>query len=145
MVAVAVCLNEKIESRRSPKRMNGYTDIGKLSESLNYCHGERLDLKLSTYADRAFGLMMFGYSPKDIARMSRSGVRQSDLDRLRLPAVVCEYILSKKPELEKDIDAYFKAIHKWGRNYRRRNKIGGSNVYSFNAAHAQKLREGEAR
>jgi hypothetical protein len=92
--------------------------------------------------------MMFGYLPKDIARMSRSGVRQSDLDRLKLPAVVCEYILSKRPERpdKTGIDDYFKAIHKWGRNYRRRNRIGGSNVYSFNAARAQILRnEGAGR
>ncbi len=140
MVAVAVSLNEKIESRRAPKRMRGFTDIYKLAESLSYCHGECSHLKLSTYADSAFGLMMFGYSPKDIARMSRSGVKASDLDRLKLPAIVCDYILDKSSH-KLDIRAYFKAIHAWGRNYRRRNKITGSNVYSFNAARAEKLVE----
>jgi len=141
MGAVAVSLNEKIKSRRSVKAMNGHTDIGKLSEALREAHGSLLDLKLATYWDSSWGLMLFGYSPKDIARMSRSGVKESDIAGLKLPDIVIEYILGKswrKP----DIPAYYKALHAWGRKYRARNRISGSNLYDFNAARAQRIREG---
>ena len=107
--------------------------------------GDRLDLKLASYSDFVFALMMFGFTPKHVARMVRRGVKLADIEHFGLPKIVVDEILNKSSR-KLDIHAYYKALCAWGRKYRARNRIGGANLFDFNGARAQVLRtERDAR
>jgi hypothetical protein len=127
-----------IERKPTPKRARGYSDINKLIFVLAGGHGLKYEMSIASYRDCVFGLMVYGFTPQDIARMIRKGIQESDLARLSLPDLIKEYILGPSPYVG-NIKEYYEVFYPWARKYRRRNKKTGANVSDFCLERARRI------